>query len=102
VRGVAGVSALVIGIAARSVLGNLLAGLQIALSQPIRIDDVPIVENEWGRVEEISGTYVVLKMRDERRLVIRAAARIQRSQPQALPRVRAQVQELPSRGQRRC
>ncbi len=66
----AGLSALVIGLAARSVFGNLLAGLQIALSQPIRIDDVLIVENEWGRVEEITGTYVVLKIWDERRLVI--------------------------------
>ncbi len=66
----AGLSALVLGIAARSVFGNLLAGLQIAISQPIRIDDVLIVENEWGRVEEITGTYVVLKIWDERRLVI--------------------------------
>ena len=66
----AGLSALVIGIAARSVFGNLLAGLQIALSQPLRIDDVLIVEGEWGRVEEITGTYVVLKIWDERRLVI--------------------------------
>ncbi len=66
----AGLSALVLGLAARSVFGNLLAGLQIAISQPIRIDDVLIVENEWGRVEEITGTYVVLKIWDERRLVI--------------------------------
>ena len=66
----AGLSALVLGLAARSVFGNLLAGLQIALSQPIRLDDVLIVENEWGRVEEITGTYVVLKIWDERRLVI--------------------------------
>lgn len=66
----AGLSALVLGIAARSVFSNLLAGLQIALSQPIRIDDVLIVENEWGRVEEITGTYVVLKIWDERRLII--------------------------------
>ena len=66
----AGLSALVIGIAARSVFSNLLAGLQIALSQPIRIDDVLIVQGEWGRVEEITGTYVVLKIWDERRLVI--------------------------------
>ena len=66
----AGLSALVIGIAARSVFSNLLAGLQIALSQPIRIDDVLIVEGEWGRVEEITGTYVVLKIWDERRLVV--------------------------------
>jgi small-conductance mechanosensitive channel len=66
----AGLSALVVGLAARSVFGNLLAGLQIALTQPIRIDDVLIVEGEWGRVEEITGTYVVLKIWDERRLVI--------------------------------
>jgi len=66
----AGLSALVIGIAARSVFGNLLAGLQIALTQPLRIDDVLIVQGEWGRVEEITSTYVVLKIWDERRLVI--------------------------------
>jgi small-conductance mechanosensitive channel len=66
----AGLSALVIGLAAKSVFGNLLAGLQIALSQPIRIDDVLIVQGEWGRVEEITSTYVVLKIWDERRLVI--------------------------------
>jgi small-conductance mechanosensitive channel len=66
----AGLSALVIGLAARSVFGNLLAGLQIALSQPIRIDDVLIVQGEWGRVEEITSTYVVLKIWDERRLVV--------------------------------
>jgi small-conductance mechanosensitive channel len=66
----AGLSALVLGLAARSVFSNLLAGVQIALSQPIRIDDVLIVEGEWGRVEEITGTYVVLKIWDERRLVI--------------------------------
>jgi hypothetical protein len=66
----AGLSALVIGLAAKSVFGNLLAGLQIALSQPIRIDDVLIVQGEWGRVEEITSTYVVLKIWDERRLVV--------------------------------
>lgn len=66
----AGVIGLVAGIAARSVFSNLLAGLQIALAQPIRIDDVLIVEGEWGRVEEISATYVVLRIWDERRLII--------------------------------
>jgi small-conductance mechanosensitive channel len=66
----AGVAGLIVGIAARSVFSNLLAGLQIALAQPIRIDDVLIVEGEWGRVEEITATYVVLKIWDERRLVI--------------------------------
>lgn len=66
----AGVAGLVVGFAAKPVLGNLLAGLQIALAQPIRMDDVLIIENEWGRVEEITGTFVVLKIWDERRMVI--------------------------------
>ncbi|QPF74800.1 mechanosensitive ion channel family protein [Roseateles sp. DAIF2] len=66
----AGVVGLVAGIAARSVFSNLLAGLQIALAQPLRIDDVLIIEGEWGRVEEITATYVVLKIWDERRLII--------------------------------
>lgn len=66
----AGVAGLVAGIAARSVFSNLLAGLQIALAQPLRIDDVLIVEGEWGRVEEITGTYVVMKLWDERRLIV--------------------------------
>jgi small-conductance mechanosensitive channel len=66
----AGVAGLVVGIAARSVVGNLLAGLEIALAQPMRIDDVLIVQGEWGRVEEIRATYVVLKLWDERRLIV--------------------------------
>jgi small-conductance mechanosensitive channel len=66
----AGLVGLVAGIAARPVLGNLLAGVQIALSQPIRLDDVLVVEGEWGRVEEITGTYVVVRLWDERRLVV--------------------------------
>jgi small-conductance mechanosensitive channel len=66
----AGVAGLVLGLAARTVFGNLLAGLQIAMAQPIRLDDVLIVENEWGRVEQITSTYVVLKIWDERSLVI--------------------------------
>lgn len=66
----AGVAGLVAGIAARSVFSNLLAGLQIAMAQPIRIDDVLIVEKEWGRVEEITSTYVVMKLWDERRLIV--------------------------------
>lgn len=66
----AGIVGLVAGIAARSVFSNLIAGLQIALSQPIRIDDVLIVQGEWGRVEEITGTYVVLAIWDQRRLII--------------------------------
>lgn len=66
----AGLAGLAAGFAAKPVLGNLIAGLQIAISQPIRLDDVVIVEGEWGRIEEISGTYVVLKIWDERRMVI--------------------------------
>ena len=66
----AGVAGLVIGLAAKSVLGNLLAGIQLALTQPIRYDDVLIVQGQWGRVEEISSTYVVLHLWDERRLVV--------------------------------
>lgn len=66
----AGVVGLVAGFAARPVLGNLIAGLQIGISQPIRIDDVVIVENEWGVIEEITGTYVVVRIWDQRRLVV--------------------------------
>jgi small-conductance mechanosensitive channel len=66
----AGVAGLAIGLAARPVLSNLIAGLQIALTQPIRIDDVVIVENEWGRVEEVTASFVVVRIWDERRLVV--------------------------------
>ncbi|MFJ9449257.1 mechanosensitive ion channel family protein [Herbaspirillum sp. NPDC101397] len=66
----AGVAGLVAGIAARPVLGNFIAGLQIAFSQPIRIDDVLIVNGEWGRVEEITGTFVVVRIWDERRMIV--------------------------------
>jgi small-conductance mechanosensitive channel len=66
----AGVVGIVAGIAARPIFSNLIAGLQLALAQPLRLDDVLIVQNEWGRVEEITGTYVVLKLWDERRLII--------------------------------
>jgi len=66
----AGVVGIVAGIAARPVFSNLIAGLQIALSQPIRMDDVLIVKGEWGRVEEITGSYVVMRIWDDRRLII--------------------------------
>jgi small-conductance mechanosensitive channel len=66
----AGVAGIVIGFAAQRILGNLLAGVQIALTQPLRLDDVVIVENEWGRIEEITLTYVVVRIWDLRRLVL--------------------------------
>jgi small-conductance mechanosensitive channel len=66
----AGVLGIVVGIAARPVFSNLIAGLQLALGQPMRLDDVLIVQGEWGRVEEITGTYVVLALWDERRMII--------------------------------
>lgn len=66
----AGVIGIVAGLAAKPVFSNLIAGLQIALAQPIRIDDVLIAEGEWGRVEEITGTFVVLKIWDDRRLIL--------------------------------
>jgi len=66
----AGVLGIIGGLAARPVFSNLIAGLQLALAQPIRLDDVLIVQGEWGRVEEITGTYVVLRIWDQRRLII--------------------------------
>ncbi len=66
----AGVVGIILGVAAQKTIGLVLAGLQVALTQPIRIDDVLIVEGEWGRVEEIALTYVVVKIWDERRLVL--------------------------------
>lgn len=66
----AGIIGLVVGIAAQKTLGTVLAGLQIAITQPIRLDDVVIVENEWGRIEEITLTYVVVRIWDLRRLVL--------------------------------
>ncbi|MCK5860219.1 MAG: mechanosensitive ion channel [Abyssibacter sp.] len=66
----AGVAGIVIGFAARPVLSNLLAGVQIALTQPIRLRDSVVVEGEWGWVEEIRATYVVIRIWDRRRLVL--------------------------------
>lgn len=65
-----GVSGIIIGFAAQRSIANFLAGMQIAFTQPIRIDDVLIVEGEWGRVEEITLTYVVLNIWDKRKLII--------------------------------
>jgi small-conductance mechanosensitive channel len=66
----AGVLGIIGGLAARPVFSNLIAGIQLALAQPLRIDDVLIVKDQFGRVEEITGTYVVLKLWDERRLIV--------------------------------
>lgn len=66
----AGLAGLVLGFAAQRTLSNLIAGFQLALTQPIRIDDVLVVEGEWGWVEEITLTYVVLRVWDRRRLVL--------------------------------
>jgi len=66
----AGVAGLIIGLAAQKVIGSVLAGIQIAFTQPIRLDDVVIVENEWGWIEEITITYVVIRLWDKRRLVV--------------------------------
>lgn len=69
----AGVAGLIAGVAGRSTLGNLVAGVQIAFTEPIRLDDVVVVEGEWGRVEEITLTFVVVRIWDERRLVLPTA-----------------------------
>ncbi|MBT9384630.1 mechanosensitive ion channel family protein [Pseudooceanicola sp. CBS1P-1] len=66
----AGAAGLVLGLAARPLLANLIAGIQIALTQPIKLEDVVIVEGEWGWIEEIAATYVVVRIWDLRRLVV--------------------------------
>lgn len=66
----AGIAGIIIGFAAHRSLGNLLAGLQIAFSQPIKINDDVFLENEYGRIEDITLTYVFIKLWDMRRLVV--------------------------------
>lgn len=66
----AGVLSVVAGIAAQSTLGNVVAGIQLAFSDAIRVDDVVVVEGEWGRIQEITLTYVVVHIWDDRRLVL--------------------------------
>lgn len=66
----AGIAGIIIGFAAQKSIGMFLAGIQIAITQPISLDDVVIVEGEWGRIEEITLTYVVVKIWDERRLML--------------------------------
>ncbi|HEX4576271.1 MAG TPA: mechanosensitive ion channel family protein [Edaphobacter sp.] len=66
----AGIASLIIATAAKSTASNVFAGLQIALTEPLRLDDVVVVQGEWGRVEEINSSYVVIKIWDLRRLVV--------------------------------
>jgi small-conductance mechanosensitive channel len=66
----AGVAGLVVGLALRPLLSNLLAGVQLAITQPIRLEDAVVVENEWGWIEEITSTYVIIRIWDLRRLVV--------------------------------
>jgi len=66
----AGIVGIIVGMAAQRTIATFLAGIQIAVTQPIRVDDVVIVENEWGRIEEITLTYVVVRIWDLRRLVL--------------------------------
>ncbi|NAY91528.1 mechanosensitive ion channel [Muricauda sp. JGD-17] len=66
----AGVAGIIIGFSAQKFIGTILAGIQIAIAQPIKLDDVVIVEGEWGRIEEITLTYVVVQIWDKRRLIV--------------------------------
>jgi len=66
----AGVASLILAAAAKSTASNFLAGMQIALTEPIRIDDVVVIQGEWGRIEEITSSYVVVKIWDLRRLIV--------------------------------
>jgi small-conductance mechanosensitive channel len=66
----AGIASLIIATAAKSTAANFLAGLQIALTEPLRIDDVVVIQGEWGRVEEINSAYVVVRIWDLRRLIV--------------------------------
>lgn len=66
----AGILGIVVGVAARPTVETLIAGIQLAWTQPVRLDDVVIIEGEWGKVEEIEATYVVIRLWDLRRLVV--------------------------------
>lgn len=66
----AGIAGIIIGFAAQRSIATLIAGIQIAITQPIRLDDVVIVENEWGWIEEITLTYVAVRIWDQRRLIV--------------------------------
>jgi small-conductance mechanosensitive channel len=66
----AGIAGIIIGFAAQRSFGQVFSGIQIAFTQPIRLDDVVVIEGEWGRIEEINITYAVVKIWDERRLIV--------------------------------
>ena len=66
----AGVAGIIVGVAAQRTVANLLAGIQIALTEPIRLDDAVIVEGEYGNIEDINLTYVVVKLWDNRRMIL--------------------------------
>ncbi len=66
----AGVVGIIIGLSAQKIVGALLAGIQIAITQPFRVDDAVLVENEWGWIEEVNLTYIVVRIWDKRRLVL--------------------------------
>ncbi|MFO8043506.1 MAG: mechanosensitive ion channel family protein [Alkalispirochaeta sp.] len=66
----AGVAGLVVGFAAQQTIANVLAGIQIAITQPLRIEDAVVIDGEWGWIEEITLTYVVVRVWDRRRLVV--------------------------------
>jgi small-conductance mechanosensitive channel len=77
-----GAASIILGLALQPLLTNLIAGIQIAITQPIRIDDAVIVEKEWGNVEEIGATYVVVRLWDWRRLVLPLSYFIQNPVPE--------------------
>lgn len=66
----AGVAGIILGLSAQKIVGTLMAGIQIAITQPFRIEDAVVVEGEWGWIEEINLTYVVVRIWDKRRLVL--------------------------------
>ncbi|VBB48087.1 Small-conductance mechanosensitive channel [uncultured Paludibacter sp.] len=66
----AGVLGIIVGLAAQKTVGQVLSGIQIALTQPVKIDDVVIIEGEYGKIEEIKLTYIVIKIWDERRMIV--------------------------------
>ncbi len=75
----AGLAGLAVGAAAQPALKNLIAGIQLAFTEPIRIDDVLIIDGEWGRVEEIRLTYAVVRIWDDRRLIVPVAKFLEQS-----------------------